>query len=159
VEIHIYDLATNKDVKANFETGDIYIPRIKWTQEDNSLVVFWMNRHQDNLKLLLTDAKTGESMPLYEEKNKYYIDINDDWQFMKDGKNYLFTSEMNGFNHIYMYSLDGKTKTQISKGNYEVTGIDGVNEVNKRIFYTMAYPRPMDRNLFVTDFEGKKTTQ
>ena len=159
VEIHIYDVAGNKDVKAQYEQGDIYIPRIKWTRDDNSLVVFWMNRHQDNLKLLLTNAQTGVSNNLYEEKNKYYIDINDDWQFMKDGKNYLFTSEMNGYNHIYMYSLDGKTKTQISKGNYEVTGIDGIDEINKRIFYTMAYPRPMDRNLFVTDFAGKKTYQ
>ena len=159
VEIHIFDVAGNKDVKANFEQGDIYIPRIKWTQDDNSLVVFWMNRHQDNLKLLMTDAKSGASSTLYEEKNKYYIDINDDWQFTKDGKSYLFTSEMNGFKHIYMYSLDGKVKTQISKGNYEVTGIDAVDEVNKRVFYTMAYPRPMDRNLFVTDFAGKKTTQ
>ena len=159
VEIHIYDVAGNKDVKAQYEQGDIYIPRIKWTRDDNSLVVFWMNRHQDNLKLLLTNAQTGASNSLYEEKNKYYIDINDDWQFTKDGKNYLFTSEMNGFNHIYMYSLDGKTKTQISKGAYEVTGIDGVDEANKRVFYTMAYPRPMDRNLFVTDFVSKKTVQ
>lgn len=159
VEIHIYDVANNKDVKAQYEQGDIYIPRIKWTTTDNSLVVFWMNRHQDNLKLLLTNAQTGTSNSLYEEKNKYYIDINDDWQFLKDGKSYLFTSEMNGFNHIYLYAMDGKTKTQISQGNYEVTGIDKVDEVNKRIFYTMAYPRPMDRNSFVTDFSGKKTTQ
>ena len=159
VEIHIYDVAGKKDVKAQYEQGDMYIPRIKWTQDDNSLVIFWMNRHQDNLKLLLTTAQTGMANILYEEKNKYYIDINDDWQFMKDGKNYLFTSEMNGYNHIYMYSLDGKTKMQISNGNYEVTGIDGIDEVNKRVFYTMAYPRPMDRNLFVTDFAGKKTTQ
>ena len=159
VEIHIYDVAGKKDVKAQYEQGDMYIPRIKWTQDDNSLVIFWMNRHQDNLKLLLTNVQTGRANILYDEKNKYYIDINDDWQFMKDGKNYLFTSEMNGYNHIYMYSLDGKIKMQISKGNYEVTGIDGIDEVNKRVFYTMAYPRPMDRNLFVTDFTGEKTTQ
>ncbi|MEO7393591.1 MAG: prolyl oligopeptidase family serine peptidase, partial [Chitinophagaceae bacterium] len=159
VEIHIYDLAGNKDIKAQYEQGDIYIPRIKWTKDDNSLVVFWMNRHQDHLKLLLTNAQTGVSSNLYEEKNKYYIDINDDWQFMKDGRNYLFTSEMNAYNHIYMYSLDGKNKIQISKGNHEVTAIEGIDEINKRIFYTMAYPRPMDRNLFVTDFGGKKTVQ
>ncbi|MBK9465768.1 MAG: DPP IV N-terminal domain-containing protein [Chitinophagaceae bacterium] len=146
VDIHIYDIASNRDVKADFEQGDIYIPRIKWTQDDNSLVVFWMNRHQNELKLLLTNAKSGDSKPLYQEKNKYYIDINDDWQFTKDGKSYLFTSEKNGFNHIYMNSLDGKIQTQISKGNYEVTEINGVDEVNKRVFYTMAYPRPMDRN-------------
>jgi dipeptidyl-peptidase-4 len=159
VEIHIYDLANNKDVKAQYEQGDIYIPRIKWTKDDNQLIVFWMNRHQNNLKLLSTQASTGASTPLYEEKNKSYIDITDDWQFLVDGKSYLFTSEMNGFNHIWRYSMDGKTKTQISKGNYEVTGIEGVDEANKRVYYTMAYPRPMDRNLFVTDFDGKKTYQ
>lgn len=159
VEIHIYDIAQNKEVKARYDQGDIYIPRIKWTLEDNKLVVFWMNRHQDQLKLLITDAKSGESRPLYEEKNKYYIDINDDWTFTKDGKDYLFTSEMNGFNQIYMYSMDGKTKTQISKGKYDVVAINGVDENNQLIFYTMAYPRPMDRNLFVSDFNGKKTTQ
>jgi dipeptidyl-peptidase 4 len=159
VEIHIYDVANNKDVKAEYEQGDIYIPRIKWTLDDNKLVVFWMNRHQDNLKLLLTNAQSGSSNLLYEEKNKYYIDINDDWRFLNDGKTYFFTSEMNGFSHIYMYSLDGKTKMQISKGNYEVTEINGVDEINKQVYYTMAYPRPMDRNVFVTNFTGKKTKQ
>ncbi|MBO9658711.1 MAG: S9 family peptidase [Chitinophagaceae bacterium] len=159
VEIHIYTVANGKNVKAQYEQGDIYIPRIKWTQADNELIVFWMNRHQDNLKLLLTDPVTGNSKSLYEEKNKYYIDINDDLQFLKDGKSFLFTSEMDGFNHIYLYGMDGKSKIQLSKGNYEVTGIDAVDEVNKRVFYTMAYPRPMDRNLFVTDFSGKKTYQ
>jgi dipeptidyl-peptidase-4 len=159
VDIYIYNVATGDKAKAQYEQGDIYIPRIKWTTDDKSLVVFWMNRHQDNLKLLLTNAQTGASNTLYEEKNKYYIDINDDWQFTRDGKGYLFTSEMNGFNHIYLYSMDGKTKTQISKGNFEVTGINGVDEANRKVYYTMAYPRPLDRNLFVTDFDGKKTYQ
>lgn len=157
VEIHIYDLVSKKDVKAQYDQGDIYIPRIKWTKDDNTLVVFWMNRHQDNLKLLATDARTGSANLLYEEKNKYFIEINDDWWFLKDGKNFLFTSEMNGFRHLYLYSLDGKSKTQVTKGNYEITDVNGVDEVNKRIYFTIAWPRPMDRNVFVTDFAGKKT--
>jgi dipeptidyl-peptidase 4 len=159
VEIHIYDVAGNRDVKAQYDTGDIYIPRIKWTQDDNTLVVYWMNRHQDDLKLLMTSAQTGASHMLYEEKNKYFIEINDDWWFLKDGKNFLFTSEMNGFNDVYLYSLDGKTKTQVTKSKFDVTDVNGVDEINKRIFFTMAWPRPMDRNLFVTDFAGKKTVQ
>ncbi len=159
VEIHIYDIAANRDVKAQFETGDIYIPRIKWTKNDDKLVVYWMNRHQNDLKLLLTDAKTGASDLLYREKNKYFVEINDDWWFLKDGKHMLFTSEMNGFRHLYLYSLDGKTKTQVSKGDFEVTDVNGVDEKNQRIYYTMAWPTPMDRNLFVTDFAGKKTSQ
>jgi dipeptidyl-peptidase-4 len=159
VEIHIYDVANNKDVNAQYEQGDIYIPRIKWTKDDNSLVVFWMNRHQDNLKLLMTNAQSGASSLLYEEKNKYFVEINDDWWFLKDGKNFLFTSEMNGYRHLYLYSLDGKTKTQVTKGNFEITDVSGVDEKNKLIYYMVAYPRPMDRNLFVTDFAGKNATQ
>ncbi|MER3497913.1 MAG: S9 family peptidase [Chitinophagaceae bacterium] len=159
VEIHIYDVTTGKDVPAQYEQGDIYIPRIKWTQDDNTLVVFWMNRHQDDLKLLSTNAKTGSSSLLYEEKNKYFVEINDDWWFLKDGKNLLFTSEMNGFRHLYLYSLDGKNKIQVTKGNYEVTDVNGVDEKNKMIYYTMAYPTPMDRTVFATDFTGKKVFQ
>ena len=159
VEIHVYDVANNKDVQAQYDKGDIYIPRIKWTQDDKTLVVYWMNRHQDDLKLLATNAQTGASNLLYEEKNKYFVEINDEWWFLKDGKNFLFSSEMNGFKHLYLYSLDGKSKTQVTKGNFEVTEVNGVDEANKRIFYTMAYPRPMDRNVFVTDFAGKKSYQ
>ncbi len=159
VEIHIYDISNNKDVKAQFEQGDIYIPRIKWTRDDNTLMVYWMNRHQDDLKLLMTNAKTGASNLMYEEKNKYFVEINDDWWFLEDGKNLLFTSEMNGFRHLYLYGLDGKSKTQVTKGNYEIADVTGVDEKNKLIYYIVAYPRPMDRNLFVTDFTGKKTTQ
>lgn len=157
VDIYIYDVAKGSKAKAQYEQGDIYIPRIKWTRDDNTLVVYWMNRYQNDLKLLATNASTGSSSLLYQETNKYYVEINDDWWYLKDGKNFLFTSEMNGLKHLYLYSLDGTAKTQVTKGNYEVTDINGVDEANKRIYFTMAYPRPMDRNLFVTDFAGKKT--
>ncbi|HEV8283804.1 MAG TPA: DPP IV N-terminal domain-containing protein [Chitinophagaceae bacterium] len=159
VEIHIYDVKTNKDVKAKYEQGDIYIPRIKWTKNNNELVVYWMNRHQDDLKLLLTNAQTGASQTLYEEKNKYYVEITDDWWFLKDGQNFLFTSEMNGYRHLYLYSMDGKNKLQLTKGNYEVTDVNGIDERNKIIYYTMAYPSPMDRTFFAVDFTGKKNYQ
>lgn len=159
VEIYIYDVKQGARVKAQYEQGDIYIPRIKWTRDDNTLVVYWMNRHQNLLKLLATDARNGNSHPIYEESNKYYVDINDDWWFLKDGKNFLFASEMNGFRHLYLYSLDGAKKTQLTKGDYEITDIIGVDETKKKVYYTVAWPRPMDRNIFVTDFTGKLTYQ
>ena len=155
VQIHIYELATGKDIQAQFEKGDIYIPRIKWTRQDNRLVVYWMNRHQDHLKLLLTDASTGAAQNLYEEKNKYFVEINDNWWFLNDGKNFLFTSEMNGYTQLYNYSMDGKKKIQIHKTKYDIASVEGVDEKNRLVYYTLAYPTPMDRNLFVSDFEGK----
>ena len=157
VDIFIYDVKNASKAKAEYEAGDIYIPRIKWATNDRQLVVFWMNRHQNVLKLLSTDAVTGKSTLLYEEKNKYFVEINDDWWFLKDGKHYLFSSEMNGYRHLYLYGLDGTIKKQLTKGNAEVTEVNAVDEVNKRIYYTLAWPRPMDRNLFVTDFNGDKT--
>jgi dipeptidyl-peptidase-4 len=157
VDIHIYNVASGQDVKAQYLQGDIYIPRIKWTQQDDKLVIYWMNRHQDDLKLLLTNAVTGELQTMYEEKNKSYVEINDNWWFLKDGKNFIFTSEMNGFNQLYSYGLDGKRKVQISKLKYDVADVNGVDEANKLIYYTLAYPTPMDRNLFASDFDGKNT--
>jgi len=128
VNIHIYNVSTGKDVAAQYEPGDIYIPRIKWSQDDNLLVVFWLNRHQDDLKLLLTNAQTGVSSLLYEERNKYYVGINDNWWFLKDSQHFLFTSEMNGYNQLYLYSIDGKEKLQVTKSSYDVTEVNGVDE-------------------------------
>lgn len=159
VTIHIFDVAKSKTVPAKYEQGDIYIPRIKWTTTGNNLIVYWMNRLQNNLKLLLTNASTGNATTLYEEKNKYYVDINDDWNFLKNGKEFLYGSEMNGWYRLYLQTIDGKKKTEITKMNYDVTDVNGVDEKARLVYYTVAYPRPMDRNLFVTDFDGKKTTQ
>ena len=159
VEIHIYNVATGKDVKAQYEQGDIYIPRIKWSQDDNLLVVYWLNRHQDDLKLLLTNAQTGVSSLLYEERNKYYVSINDNWWFLKDSQHFLFTSEMNGYNQLYLYSIDGKEKLQVTKSSYDVTEVNGVDEKNKLVYYTKAWPTPMDRTLFATDFTGNRNYQ
>ncbi|HUQ96520.1 MAG TPA: S9 family peptidase [Chitinophagaceae bacterium] len=155
VEIHIYDVANGRDAKAQFDTGDVYIPRIKWMKATDKLVVFWMNRLQNDLKLLATDAKSGSAQLLYEEKNKWFVEINDDWQFLKDG--YLFTSEMNGFKQLYYYSLDGKKKLQLTKLKYDVADITGVDEARGLVYYTLAYPTPMDRNLYVSDLSGKKS--
>lgn len=159
VDIHIYNVATGADVKAKYIQGDIYIPRIKWTKQDDKLVVFWMNRHQNNLQLLLTDAKTGDLQSMYEEKNKYYVEINDNWWFLKDSKNFIFTSDMTGYSHIFLHSIDGKKKIEISKMKYDVAAVEAVDETNRLIYYTVAYPTALDRNLFVSDFDGKNTSQ
>jgi dipeptidyl-peptidase 4 len=157
VDIHIYNVVNGQDVKAKYLQGDIYIPRIKWTQQDDKLVIYWMNRHQDDLKLLMTDASTGDLQTMYEESNKYYVEINDNWWFLKDGKNFLFTSEMNGHNQLYLYSVDGKKRVTVSKMKYDIAEVNSVDEDARMVYYTLAYPSPMDRNVFASDFEGKNT--
>jgi|GEM_PF-21034 len=156
VQIRIHDFATGKVANAQFAEGDVYIPRIKWTQQDSSLVVFWMNRHQNHLQLLQTSATTGTSKLLYEERNKYFVEINDDWQFLKNGKQLLFTSEQSGFRRLYLLEMSSGKLTALSRTDAEVTEINGVDEGKKQVYYTLAWPRPMDRNVFLSGFDGKK---
>ncbi len=157
VQIRIHDFATGSVAKAQFAEGDVYIPRIKWTQQDSSLVVFWMNRHQNHLQLLQTQATTGLSKVLYEERNKYFVEINDDWQFLKNGKQLLLTSEQSGYRQLYLLEMESGKLTPLSRPDAEVSEINGVDEQKNQVFYTLAWPRPMDRNLYVSDFAGKKT--
>jgi dipeptidyl-peptidase 4 len=159
VEIHIYDVQSGKNVMAKFDTGDIYIPRIKWSQNDNALVVYWMNRHQDDLKLLLTNAQTGNASLLYEEKNKSYVEIDDDWWFLKDGSSYLYASEKNGWRQLFLNSMDGKNSIQVTQGKFDIAEVCGVDEQNKLVYFLAGWPRPMDRNLFVSSLDGKQTKQ
>lgn len=157
VEIHILNTETGQNILARYDTGDIYIPRIQWIPAQEQLVVFWLNRHQDDLKLLNTNPATGAASILYEEKNKYYVDIdNERFDFLKDGKQLLYSSEKNGFWHLYLRSIGTGKEVQLSKGSFDVADINGIDEKNKKVYYTAAYPRPMDRTAFVVDFGGSK---
>lgn len=158
VSIHIYNVAAGSTVPVQYEQGDIYIPRIKWANE-NGLAVFWMNRLQNHLRLLLTNPATGNATTLYEEKNKYYVDINDDWWFLKDGKGMLYGSEKEGWYRLYLQSMDGKKATLITRLNADIAEVNAVDQKGRMVYYTAAFPTPMDRNLFASDFDGKKTVQ
>lgn len=101
VEVYVYDLATGKSVKMDTgEETDIYLPRIGWTKDANTLAIQRLNRHQNHLEILAANATTGESRVFYDETNDYYIDITDDWTFVDDDNTFLMTSEKSGYNHI-----------------------------------------------------------
>ncbi len=89
-----------------------------------------------------------------QEENKYYIDIHDNLTFLADGKGFIWTSEQDGFNHIYLYDMSGKLTKQITSGKWEVTSFYGVDEKNKTIYYQAASVSPMEREIFSVDFNG-----
>jgi dipeptidyl-peptidase-4 len=87
-----------------------------------------MNRHQNKLEYLLADASTGTTKVMLTETDKAYIDINDDLSFLANKKQFVMTRRTDGFNHIYLYDLSGRLIRQISKGNWEVTNLYGIDE-------------------------------
>jgi dipeptidyl-peptidase-4 len=155
VTIHTYDLDAKKTTR--METGtetDQYIPRIKWTATPGMLCITRLNRLQNELDLLLVNAATGSASVIYNEKNKYYVDINDNLTFLKNGTQYIWTSEQDGYNHIYLHSLDGKTRKQLTKGKWEVSEFHGVDEKNKLVYFTSTEVSPMERHLYSVKLNG-----
>ncbi|MEJ6696514.1 MAG: DPP IV N-terminal domain-containing protein, partial [Saprospiraceae bacterium] len=130
VSAHIYHIgAKGKTIEADLgNLDDMYIPRLKWTTDENELCAFKMNRHQNHLELYIVDAKNGSSTVMLDEKSKYYIDIHDNLTFLDNGKEFIWTSEKDGYNHIYLYGMDGKEKRALTAGDYDVTAFYGVDE-------------------------------
>lgn len=158
VDIYIYDVENSKAVKVDVGSNpDQYIPRIYWTYNQNKLVVFRLNRLQNHLDLLLVDPKTGNSEILLSEENKYYVDIFDNTTFLKDGSGFIFTSEKDGYNHIYYYASDGKLKKQLTAGNWDIEEVVGVDEKNKLVYYLSYEDGPTNQMMYSVSFDGKKT--
>ncbi|MFT7449873.1 MAG: dipeptidyl-peptidase-4, partial [Patescibacteria group bacterium] len=156
VTVHIYDLKNNKITKIDLANDYEYIPRIKWTQDANTLCITKMNRHQNELELVLADAKTGKTRSLLKETNKYYINITDNLTFLKNGKQFIWTSEESGFNHVYLYDLKGKMIRPLTKGDYDVTSLYGIDEKNNLIYYQAATQSPMQREIYSADVKSVK---
>jgi len=156
LSIHIYDINTKKTIKAQLGSDFEYIPRIAWTKDANKLCVTKMNRHQNQLELVLVDASTGAASTLLKEENKYYIDITDHLTFLEDGKRFVWTSEEDGYNHIYLYNINGKKEAQLTKGNFDVTTFYGVDEKNGLVYYQAAKEHPTQRELYTVGINGKK---
>lgn len=158
VSIHFYDLASKKTVKADTGTEtDIYLPRIYWTGEANTLAFLRVNRLQNQIDLLYADAQTGQSKVVLEEKSETYVDLNynDDLRFLGDNKGFIRTSEQDGFKHIYHHDNQGNLIRQITSGKWEVTNLVGVDEKGKKIYYISTEASPLERNLYVISLDGK----
>jgi dipeptidyl-peptidase-4 len=158
VDIYVFDAGTQKSIPVALgRERDIYVPRIKWTQDDNQLCVYKMNRHQNHLQLLLANARSGETSLMLEEKNKYYIAeaVFDNLTFLEDGKKFIWTSEKDGWHHIYLHDIKNRKSRQITKGDWEVTRFYGIDEKTGRIYYQAAEKSPMERQVYSIGLDGK----
>jgi len=157
VSIHVYDLASSNTKTVDIGTeSDQYIPRIRWTQDANTVCVLRMNRHQNKVEYLLANASTGATNTMMTETDKYYVDIEkEQLTFLNNGKQFINVSEKDGFNHIYLYDLSGKQIAQITKGAWEVTDIYGIDQKNGLVYYQSSESSPLQRDVYVIGLNGK----
>jgi len=133
---------------------DIYIPRVNWLPDSRHVAIQRLNREQTVLDLLFADSATGKSSTLLTEKDQYWINVSDDLHFFKDGKRFLWSSERSGYRHLYLYGLDGKQLAQLTKGDWEVSHVDGVDEAKGVVYFTATEKSPIERHLYRVALDG-----
>jgi len=156
VSLHLFELTTEKTstIKVNKSYDDFYIPRIKWTNEPNILSAHYLNRHQNVLDLWMIDTKKNGAILTLTETDKAYVDVTDNLTFLKDNS-FIWTSEKDGFNHIYHYSKDGKLLNQVTKGAWEVTAYYGYDSMTNRIYYQSVENGSINRDVYAISLDGK----
>jgi dipeptidyl-peptidase-4 len=159
IGIHIYHLKNGKTIECNLgENTDIYIPRIKINPNNNTLVIYRLNRLQNQLELLEADSKNGQTKTIYNETNKYFVEINDNISFLKNKNAFVYTSEKDGHNHIYLHDIDQNKSTQLTQGNWEVTDIKGVDETSQTLHYISTEKSPLERQLYSLNMSNLQST-
>lgn len=156
VSLHIYDLKSEQtnDVKLSKSYSDFYIPRIEWTHDAKVLSAQYTNRHQNELDLWMIKADDMSANLVLAEKDKAYIDVTDNLTFLKDNS-FIWTSEADGYNHIYHYSKEGTLINQVTKGAWEVTDYYGFDERNNTVFYQSVENGSINRDVYSIRIDGK----
>ena len=151
VKIYTYNVKEAQSTFIYTEKDYEYFPRIKWTNSPGKLVILAMKRHQNELDFIVANANDGSNKILFTEKDKYYIDINDNLTFLPED-NFIWTSEKDGFNHVYLKDFEGG-EIQITKGDWEVTSFHGVDSDKMEIYYTSTEDGSINRSLFVQNLD------
>ncbi|MEM9000174.1 MAG: S9 family peptidase [Bacteroidota bacterium] len=153
VSLHMYDLVAEQISKVDLGES-YYIPRIKWMNNPDHLSVQTINRHQNHLKLHSVNAVNNEVSLLLEEKDAAYVDITDNLTFLADDS-FIWTSEKDGYNHIYLYNEDGELMHQITQGEWEVTDYYGYDQNEDKIYYQSVENGSTNRDVYSIDSSGK----
>lgn len=161
--IWLYDLSSNttKALDISGDPSQHYIPRMEWTMDSRSIILQQLNRKQNESKIVLADANTGNSHTIHTEVDNAWIDIkarwnNGDpsgWDWIDNGKAFIWLSEKSGWRQIYKIDLQGK-ETLLSKDNFDVIQIDRIDPFSKSIYFSASPDNATQKHLYQIPLSG-----
>ncbi|MEA2205652.1 MAG: dipeptidyl-peptidase 4 [Blastocatellia bacterium] len=151
---------------------DHYLARMEWAANSDEVIIQQLNRLQNTNVVMLGDARTGNVRPIMTETDDAWVDVawgDIDWdkrglargevEWLNGGKTFLFASERDGWRHIFSISRDGRQAKVVTAGNYDVIGVDHVDETGGWIYFTASPENPTQRYLYRTRLNGEGTAE
>ncbi|MDF7809872.1 S9 family peptidase [Hymenobacter sp. YC55] len=135
-----------------------YIPRMEWAANSTELIIQQLNRRQNESKLMLCTASTGDAKTIYSETDKAWIDAKAEaigWDWIDGGKSFIWLSEKDGWRHIYSLTRSGQQKL-LTKGDYDVISMQLVDEKNGVIYFTASPENATQTYLYKVALKGGK---
>lgn len=159
VTVGVYNLATQQTVY--LKTGkpyDRFFTNVCWTPDNKYLLIAELNREQNHMQLRKYDAQTGEYVStLFEEKDDRWTEPQHPALFIPNSKgDFIWQSMKDGYNHLYIYSIDGKLKKQLTKGNWEVTQVLGFDKSARNIFIESTKEEALERHVYKVNLASGK---
>ncbi|GGG27926.1 S9 family peptidase [Pontibacter amylolyticus] len=146
------------------DPSNTYLPRMEWAASADELIVQQLNRKQNESTLYLCNAGSGKARPIYKEQDKAWIDILPSWDnsysyggwdWLDGGKEFLWASEKDGWRHLYRVSRDGNKEHLITKGNYDVMEIAGIDEKGGYVYFIASPENATQKYLYRTRLNGR----
>lgn len=160
VYVGIFNPQTEKTIYLNTgDPTDRYFTNIAWAPDGKKLYIIELNRDQNQGSLDEYDATTGEKLrTLFTESNDKYFEPRKPIQFLPwDDTKFIYLTRKDGYNHIYLYNVEGKCLKQLTTGTFEVMDVLGFNKVQKAILYTSNEQNPLQQNVYSVNMRGKRT--
>ena len=156
---------TNEEItwmKIPGEQNKFYLPRMTWMPGRNDLMIQQLNRKQNHSKIYIANANNGSTELLMEEKDDAWVDLRSSWpyqvqagwKFINNGKEFLYTTEKDGWSHIYRFDITNKTEYLVTKGNYDVVKPLAYDEKNENVYFIASPENPTERYLYKTSAKG-----
>ncbi|MGH2632637.1 MAG: S9 family peptidase, partial [Tepidiformaceae bacterium] len=153
LELAVVDVATGQTTLMDLGSDrDIYIGRVDW-RPDGVLTAQILSRDQKHLRLLAFDIASGAARVLIEELGDPWVNLSSDVRFLESGE-MLWSSEKTGFRHLYVHDRDGHELRQLTRGDWVVTGVNGVDEARRLVYFTATKASVLQRQLYVVSLEG-----
>ena len=149
VTVGVYNCVTGKTVYLKTgEPKDHYLTNIAWTPDSKSILIAELNRDQNNMDLNRYDVQTGERInTLFNESSEIYVEPQNPPYFISDDT-FIWQSDRDGFNHLYLYNINGQLIRQLTEGKWMVKQILRYNKKSDKLYYTSTEVSALEDHLF-----------